>query len=91
MLAQYIYTFANRVLSEEPKFVQKHREKSHCETVSALENEKPEKYVECLLLKKETSSKCSLYLLLKKLFFVSTFLDCYNCYKIAKKLVNIAK
>ena len=32
-------TFASRTLSEEPKFVQKRREKAHSETVSTSENE----------------------------------------------------
>jgi len=32
-------TFADRVLTEEPKFVQKRREKAHSETVSTFENE----------------------------------------------------
>ena len=36
-------TFAGRVLSEEPKFVQKRRKKAHYETVSTFENAKSEK------------------------------------------------
>lgn len=36
-------TFAGRVLSDEPKFVQKRRKKARRETVSTFENEKPEK------------------------------------------------
>ena len=36
-------TFAGRVLSEEPKYVQKRREKVHYETVSTFENAKPKK------------------------------------------------
>lgn len=33
-------TFAERKLTEEPKFVQKRRKKAHPETVSTSENEK---------------------------------------------------
>ena len=36
-------TFADRVLSEEPKFVQKRRKKAHYETVSTFENVKTKK------------------------------------------------
>ncbi len=36
-------TFADRIISEVPKFVQKRLEKAHCAAVTTLENEEPEK------------------------------------------------